>query len=56
MVLIRASIRWSHIFILSTCNQAFVKLLAQLRAHFLDYLIKILFFYNTSEITPHVFH
>jgi len=40
MVLIDASTRWSHICLLSTRNQGFVKLLVQLRAHFPDYPIK----------------
>ena len=36
MVLIDASIRWSHVCLLSTCNHAFAKIIAQvirLRAH-----------------------
>jgi len=48
-----------HICLLSTRNQAFVKLLAQLiklRAHFPNYPIKKIRFDNTSEITSHAFH
>jgi len=43
MVLIDASTRWSHVCLLSTCNQAFARLLTQLiriRAHLPDYPIK----------------
>ena len=43
MVLVDASTRWSHVCLLSTCNAAFAKLLAEiikLRAQYPDYLIK----------------
>ena len=56
MVLIDASTRWSHICLLSTCNQVFANLLVQLRAHFPNYPIKKICFDNTSEITSHSFH
>jgi len=56
MILIYASTRWSHICLLSTRNQTFAKLLAQLRAHFPNYLIKKIDFDNTGEITSHVLH
>jgi len=56
MVLFDALTRWSHICLLSTHNQVFAKLLVQLRAHFLDYLIKKNYFDNTGEIKSHVFH
>jgi len=56
MVLIDASTRWPHICLLSTPNQVFAKLFVQLRAHFLDYLIKKICFDNTGEIRSHAFH
>ena len=54
MVLIDASIRWSHICLLST-----PKLLAQLiklRAHFPDYPIKKIRLDNVGEFTSHAFN
>jgi len=56
MVLIDASNNWSHIFLLSTRNQIFAKLLVQLRVHFPNYPIKKIYFDNTGEITSHAFH
>ena len=59
MVLIDVSTRWSHICLLSTQNQAFAKLLAQLiklRAHFLDYPIKKIRLDNAGEFTSHAFN
>jgi len=56
MVLIDASIRWSHVCLLSTYSQGFVKLLVQLRVHLLDYPIKKICFDNTGEFTSHAFH
>ena len=56
IVLIDASIRWSHICLLSTRNQGFAKLLVQLRVHLPDYPIKKICCDNTGEITSHVFH
>ena len=59
MVLIDASTRWSHICLLSTRNQAFAKLLAQLiklRAHFPDYPIKKIRLDNAGEFTSHAFN
>ena len=50
------STTWSHIWLLSTRNQVFVKLLVQLKAHFPDYPIKKICFDNTGEITSHAFH
>jgi len=55
MVLIDASTIWSYICLLSTHNQVFAKLLVQLRAHFPNYPIKKICFYNTYEITSHAF-
>jgi hypothetical protein len=54
MVLIDASTRWSHVSLLSTCNVAFVRLLAQiikLRAQFLDNLIKTIRLDNAGKFT-----
>ena len=59
MVLIDASTRWSHVSLLSTCNVAFVRLLAQiikLRAQFLDNLIKTICLDNASEFTSNSFN
>ena len=59
MVLIDASTRWSHICLLSTRNQAFAKLLAQLiklRAHFPDYPIKKIRLDNAGEFTSQTFN
>ena len=52
MVVIDASSRWSHVFLLSTRNVAFVRLLAQiirLQAHFPDYPIKKIRLDNAGE-------
>ena len=59
MVLIDVSTRWSHICLLSTQNQAFAKLLAQLiklRAQFPDYPIKKIRLDNAGEFTSHAFN
>jgi hypothetical protein len=43
MVLIDASIRWSHVCLLSTCNHAFAKFMTQvirLKVNYLEYMIK----------------
>ena len=56
MILIYASTRWSHICLLSTCNQTFAKLLAQLRTHFSDYPIKKNCFDDADEFTSHNFY
>jgi len=56
MILINASTRWSHIYLLSTRNQTFAKLLAQLRVHFPYYPIKKIHLGNADEFTSHVFH
>ena len=52
MILIYASTRWSHVYLFSTRNVSFARLLAQvmkLRAHFLDYPIKTIRLDNASE-------
>ena len=58
MVLIYASSRWSHVCLLSSCNLAFAKLLAQmirLRAQFPDYHIKTIRLDNAGEFTSQAF-
>jgi len=57
--LIDASTRQSHICLLSTCNEKFTNLSAQLiklRALYLDYLIKIIHLDTAGEFTSHAFH
>ena len=59
MILIDASMRWSHVCLLSTRNQAFARLLAQiirLRVHFPDYLIKSIRLDNAGEFTSQAFN
>ena len=59
MVLIDASTRWSHVYILSPRNQEFARLLAQLirlRAHFPDYLVKKIRLDNAGEFTSQAFN
>ena len=59
MVLIDASTRWSHVYLLSTRNVAFARLLAQiikLRAHFLNYPIKTIILDNAGEFTSQTFN
>ena len=59
MILIDASTRWSHVCLLSTRNQAFARLLAQiirLRAHFPNYLIKSIRLDNAGEFTSQAFN
>jgi hypothetical protein len=52
MVLIDASIRWSHVCLLSTRNRAFARFIAQivkLRAYYPDSLIKSIRMDNAAE-------
>ena len=59
MILIDESTRWSHVCLLSTRNQAFARLLAQiirLRAHVPDYLIKSIRLDNAREFTSLAFN
>jgi hypothetical protein len=59
MVLIDASIRWSHVCLLSTRNIAFARLFAQiirLRAQFPDYLIQSIRMDNAGEFTSQAFY
>ena len=58
MILIDASIRWSHVCLIFTRNVVFARLLAQiirLRAQFLDYPIKTICFDNAGEFTSQTF-
>ena len=58
MVLIDVSSRWSHVYLLSTSNVAFGRLLAQiirLQAHFPDYSIKKIRLNNAGEFISKVF-
>ena len=58
MVLIDASIRWSHVCLLSTRHVAFAILLAQrirLRIQFPDHPIKIIRLDNAGEFSSQVF-
>ncbi|KAM2667965.1 hypothetical protein EV2_019591 [Malus domestica] len=58
MVLVYASTRWSHVYLLSTRNAASSKLLAQvikLRAHHPDYPIKSIRLDNAREFTSKTF-
>ena len=59
MVLIDVSTRWSHAYILSSCDVAFVRLFAQmikLRAQFPHYPIKAIRLDNACEITSKTFN
>lgn len=59
MVLVDASIRWSHVCLLSTRNMAFERLLAQiikLRAQFPGYAIKTICLDNAGEFTSQTFN
>ena len=58
MVLIDVSSRWSHVYLLSTRNVAFARLLAQiikLQAHFPDYPIKKIRIDNAGEFISKAF-
>jgi hypothetical protein len=58
MVLTDVSNKWSHIYLLSSQNIAFARLIAQiirLRAQFSDYLIKKIWLDNTGEFTFQAF-
>ncbi|GJR90392.1 disease resistance CC-NBS-LRR class family protein [Tanacetum coccineum] len=59
MVLINASIRWSHVSLLSTRNVAFAKFLDQiikLWANFPNYTVKRVRLDNAGEFTSHAFN
>ena len=58
MVLIDASMRWSHVCLLSTHNVTFARLLAQiikLMAQFLEYAIKKIRLDNAGEFSSRTF-
>ena len=58
MVLIDASTKWSHVYVLSTRNVPFARLLAQiirLRAQILDYPTRKICLDNASEFTSQAF-
>ena len=57
IILLNASIRWSHICLLSTHNVAFARLFTQiikLRAQFPDYPIKKMRLDNAGEFTSQI--
>lgn len=59
MVLVDASSRWSYVCLLSSCNLAIAKLLAQiirLRAQFLDNQIRTIRLDNVVEFTSQAFN
>ena len=59
MVLVDASTRWSHVFLLSTRNLAYASLLSQiikLRAHFPDHPFKTICLDNAGEFSSTDFH
>jgi hypothetical protein len=59
VVLIDASTRWSHIFLLATRNVTFTRLFAQiiqLRVNFPDYQIKSIGLDNVGEFTTQSFN
>jgi hypothetical protein len=59
MILIDASTRWSHMFILSTLNHAFAKIMAQvmrLKANFPEYQIQTIQLDNVAEILSRAFN
>ena len=59
MVLINASTRWSHVCLLSTCNHAFAKIIAQvirLRAHHPEHQIQSIRMDNAAEFSSKAFN
>jgi IS30 family transposase len=59
MVLIDASTRWSHVFLLSTRNHAFAKIMSQiirLKANHPEHRIKSFRLDNTAEFSSHAFN
>ena len=59
MVLIDALTRWLHVCLLSTCNLAFARLLAQiirLRAYFPDNVVKTIYLDNASKFMSQAFN
>ena len=57
MVLIDASMRWSHVSLLSTRNHAFVLIAKVIKlAHHPEHLIKSIRMDNAAEFTSHAFN
>jgi hypothetical protein len=59
MVLIDASIRWSHVCLISTCNHAFAKFMMQvirLKMNYPEYKIKSIHMDNAAEFSSRVFN
>ena len=59
MVLIDASTRWSHVFLLSTRNHAFAKIMAQLiklKAHYPEHRIQSIRMDNATKFTSLAFN
>ena len=59
MVLIDASIRWSHVCLLSTRNHAFAKIISQiikLKAHYPEHRIQSICLDNAVEFTSQAFN
>jgi hypothetical protein len=59
MVLIDASIRWSHVCLLSTRNHAFAKFITQvirLKANYPEYRIKSIYMDNATEFSSRAFN
>ena len=59
MVLIDASTRWSHVSLLSTCNHAFTRLIAQvikLKVHHPEHTIKSIRMDNVADFTSNAFN
>jgi hypothetical protein len=59
MVLIDASIRWSHVCLISTCNHAFTKFMMQvirLKMNYPEYKIKSIHMDNAAEFSSRVFN
>jgi transposase InsO family protein len=59
MVLIDASIGWSHVCLLSTCNHAFTKFMTQvirLKVNYLESRIKSIRMDNAAEFSSQAFN
>jgi hypothetical protein len=59
MILIDTSIRWSHVYLLSTCNHVFVKFMMQvirLKENYPEYRIKSICMDNAAEFSSQAFN
>jgi hypothetical protein len=59
MILIDASIRWSHVCLLSICNHAFAKFITQdirLKVNYPEYRIKSICMDNAAEFSSRAFN